>query len=106
MVNAAKSDGRLDDQEQQSILQKFGQIGEAELEFLRREFKAPLDLCGFTRTIPAGMEQQVYAISVTAIDIDKQNEANYLGQLAQELGLDPNWCNQVHDQLGAPRIFA
>lgn len=105
MVNAAKSDGRLDDHEQQAILQKFGQVGEAELEFLRREFKAPLDLASFSRSIPSGLEQQVYAISVTAIDIDKQNEASYLGQLAQGLGLDPRWCNQVHDQLGAPRIF-
>lgn len=105
MVNAAKSDGKLDQNEQQSILQKFGQLGEAELEFLRREFAAPLDVRGFAGSIPNGLEQQVYAISVTAVEVDQQNEANYLGQLAQGLNLDPRWCNQVHDQLGAPRIF-
>jgi hypothetical protein len=105
MINAAKSDGRLDQNEQRSILEKFGQIGQEEQEFLRQELNAPLDVAGFTRSIPSEMARQIYAISVTAVEVDQQGEANYLGQLAQGLKLDPRWCNQVHDQLGAPRIF-
>ncbi len=105
MINAAKSDGRLDQDEQQQIVSKFGNIGQEEKEFLQREVAAPLDVARFIKGIPSGLERQVYAISVTAIELDEQKEANYLGELAQGLGLDPRWCNQVHDELGAPQIF-
>jgi uncharacterized membrane protein YebE (DUF533 family) len=107
MVNAAKSDGRIDEQEQQKILGQIGtQVSPAETEFLKREFAAPLDVAAFAQSVPQGMEQQVYALSLTAIDLDSQNEADYLGQLARALRIDPATCNQIHDKVGAPRIFS
>ena len=106
MVNAAKSDGRIDQTEQDNIVSKLGDdVSEAEVNFLREEFAAPLDVAGFARQVPSGLEQQVYFLSLTSIELDTQNEAKYLGQLAQELKLDPAVCNQIHDQLEAPRIF-
>lgn len=106
MVNAAKSDGRVDEKEQQNIISKLGSdVSEAEINFLKQEFAAPLDAAGFARSIPNGLEQQIYALSLTSIELDTQNEAQYLGQLAQGLNIDPNTCNQIHDQLGAPKIF-
>ena len=106
MVNAAKSDGRVDEAEQQNIISKLGSdVSEAEINFLKQEFAAPLDVAGFARSVPNGLEQQIYALSLTSIDLDTQNEAQYLGQLAQGLNIDPNLCNQIHDQVGAPKIF-
>lgn len=105
MVNAAKSDGRIDQSEQENIVSKLGELDQAEIEFLRKEFAAPLDSAGFASSIPKGLEQQIYAISLTSIDLDSQNEAQYLGQLAQGMGMDPQLCNQIHDQFGAPKIF-
>jgi uncharacterized membrane protein YebE (DUF533 family) len=106
MVNAAKSDGRIDQTEQDNIVSKLGEeVSEAEVEFLRQEFAAPLDVAGFARSVPNGLEQQVYFLSLTSIELDTQNEAKYLGELAQSLKLDPNVCNQIHDQVSAPRIF-
>ncbi len=106
MVNAAKSDGRVDETEQQNIISKLGSdVSEAEINFLKQEFAAPIDVAGFARSIPGGLEQQIYALSLTSIDLDTQNEAQYLGQLAQGLNIDPNVCNQIHDQVGAPKIF-
>lgn len=106
MVNAAKSDGRIDEQEQQKIISKLGNdVDQAEINFLKQEFAAPLDVAGFARSIPQGLEQQIYAMSLTSIDLDTQNEAQYLGQLAQGLKMDPRVCNQIHDQVGAPKIF-
>lgn len=106
MVNAAKSDGRVDETEQQNIISKLGSdVSEAEINFLKQEFAAPLDAAGFARSVPSGLEQQIYALSLTSIDLDTQNEAQYLGQLAQGLNIDANTCNQIHDQLGAPKIF-
>ena len=106
MVNAAKSDGRVDESEQQNILSKLGSdISEAEIDFLKKEFAAPLDVAGFASSVPQGLEQQVYFLSLTSIELDTQNEAQYLGQLAQAMKLDPAVCNQIHDQVKAPRIF-
>ena len=106
MVNAAKSDGRIDQTEQDSIISKLGDdVSQAEADFLRKEFAAPLDVADFAKSIPRGLEQQIYALSLTSIELDTQNEAQYLGQLAQGLQIDPNLCNQIHEQLGAPKIF-
>lgn len=107
MVNAAKSDGRIDQTEQENIVSKLGNdVSEAEVAFLRTEFAAPLDVQAFARSVPRGLEQQVYFLSLTSIDLDTQNEAQYLGNLAKEMNIDPNICNQIHDQVGAPKIFS
>lgn len=107
MINAAKSDGRIDDAEKQKIVQGLGSdVSQDEIDFVQREFAAPLDVQGFANSVPRGMEAQVYMLSLTAIDLDSQNEAQYLGQLAQSLRLEPALCNQIHDKVGAPKIFA
>jgi uncharacterized membrane protein YebE (DUF533 family) len=106
MVNAAKSDGRIDQTEQENIISKLGSdVSEAEVNFLKQEFAAPLDVESFARSVPKGLEQQIYAMSLTSIELDTQNEAQYLGKLAQGLNIDPNLCNQIHDHVGAPKIF-
>ena len=107
MVNAAKADGRVDNAEQEKILSKLGDdISQAEADFLKTEFAAPLDVTHFANSVPDGLEPQIYALSLTSIELDTQNEAQYLGQLAQHMELDPSICNQIHDQVGAPRIFS
>ncbi len=106
MINAAKSDGSFDRSEQEKLLQKLGDVTQEEIEFIQNEFNKPLDVNEFANEIPRGMEHQVYAISLSAIDLDTQKEANYLGQLAQALRISPAEANQIHEQLGAPKIFA
>ena len=61
---------------------------------------------GFAQSVPKEMAGQVYLLSLTSIDLDSEKEAQYLGQLAQGLGIDPQVCNQIHDQVGAPKLFA
>ena len=106
MVNAAKSDGRIDETEQQNIISKLGDdVSQSEIDFLKREFAAPVDVAGFAQSVPRGLEQQIYALSLTSIELDTQKEAEYLGQLAQGLNIDGATCNQIHEQLNAPKIF-
>ncbi len=105
MINAAKADG-IDRDEQEKIISKLGDITQAEANFLREEFSKPLDVDAFVRSVPRGMEQQVYAVSLTAIDLDTNKEAHYLAQLAQGLGISHELANNIHEQLGAPKIFA
>ena len=89
MINAAKSDGRIDSTEQENIIEKLGDISEAEADFIRAEFAAPLDADGFAKSVPNGMEQQIYALSLTSIELDSQAEARYLHQLAEGLNIAP-----------------
>ncbi len=106
MINAAKSDGSIDEAEQDKIIGKLGDISQAEADFVRAEFRAPLDVNEFVRSIPRGMEQQIYAVSLMAIDLDSNKEAHYLDSLAKGLGINQSLANQIHEQLGAPTIYA
>ncbi len=106
MLNAAKADGEFDEAEQEAILSKLGDATEEEIEFIRNELSKPLDIDRFANEVPRGMERQIYTLSLSAIDLDKQSEADYLGQLAQALRIDPQEANAIHEQLGAPTIFA
>jgi uncharacterized membrane protein YebE (DUF533 family) len=105
MINAAKADGRIDSGEQRKIVERLGEVSDDEIAFVQREFQAPLDVGGFARSIPRGMEQQVYAMSLMAIDLDSNPEAQYLHQLAQATGIGPDVVNQIHERLGAPKIY-
>lgn len=105
MINAAKSDGSIDAAEQDKIIGKLGDISQAEADFVRAEFRAPLDVNEFVRSIPRGIEQQIYAVSLMAIDLDSNKEARYLDSLAKGLGINKSLANQIHEQLGAPTIY-
>lgn len=106
MINSAKADGTIDQQEQERIIGKLGSISDSEADFIRKEFEAPLDVAGFIRSVPQGMGQQIYAISLAAIDLDTRTEAQYLSQLAQGLNLSPEVCNTLHEQVGAPKLYS
>lgn len=105
MVNAAKSDGRIDREEQENIVKQLGDVSQSEIDFLRQEFAAELDVNEFSKSIPRGMEQEIYAMSVTAIDLDTNKEARYLHQLAQGLDISQQQCNAIHDHFGIPKIY-
>ncbi len=105
MINAAKSDGSIDQAEQEKVIGRLGDVSQAEADFIRAEFRAPLDVKGFVASIPRGMEQQIYAVSLMAIDLDSNKEAHYLDSLAKGLGINQNTSNQIHAQLGAPAIY-
>ena len=106
MINAAKSDGSIDQAEQEKIVGKLGDVTQAEADFVRNEFRQPLDAAAFVRSIPRGMEQQIYAVSLMAIDLDSNKEAHYLDELARGLNIQPQLANQIHEQLGAPTIYS
>jgi len=106
MINAAKSDGSIDQAEQNNIISKLGDVTQEEIDFVKREFAAPLDVHAFARTVPANMAEQIYTVSLMAIDLDKNTEAQYLADLAQGLNISTHVANQLHEKLGVPKIFA
>ncbi len=106
MINAAKSDGTIDDAEQQKIVGKLGDISQDEIDFVRAEFAKPLDTNGFAHSVPSHLAQKVYAVSLLGIDLDTNQEAQYLHELAQCMHVEPEVANKIHEQLGAPKLYA
>jgi Protein of unknown function (DUF533) len=105
MINAAKCDGEINQDEQNKIMSQFQNASQEVVQYLRQEFAKRLDVRDFAWSVPIGMEQQVYMISLTSIELDRQNEVDYLRALAHGLRLGPTVCNQIHQRLGIQSIF-
>ena len=105
MIQAVKADGEMDAAEKQKLMSALEGASEQEIAFVNAELSAAPDLDGLVAQVPQGMEAQVYAVSLSAIDLDNRAEAEYLHRLAQALGLEPAEVNGIHDQLGAQKIY-
>ena len=105
MIQAVKADGDLDAAEKKKLMAALEGASEQEVAFVNAELSAPQDVDGLVAQVPQGMEAQVYAISLSAIDLDNRAEAEYLHSLAQALQLQPAEVNDIHDQIGAQRIY-
>ena len=107
MVNAAKSDGQIDEQERERLVEHMGDEATAEdREFVLSEMRAPLDVEGFIKSVPRGAEREVYTMSLMAIDLDEQAEARYLDTLRKGMNLSEADVNSIHEQLGVPALYS
>ncbi|WP_347140046.1 DUF533 domain-containing protein [Paracoccus sp. SSK6] len=101
MIQAAKSDGTIDEAEKQRLLGKLGDdLDDDERQFIRQQMAAPVDPEALARDVPAGLESQVYLMSLLAIDLDHEDEVRYLERLAQALRLDRTAIQEIHGQVG------
>ena len=107
MVNAAKSDGEIDKDEQQKIVSNLGdEVSDEERQFVLSEMQSPLDVDGFIRSIPRGAEMQVYMMSLLGIDLDSREEAQYLDTLRKGVGMSEEQCNSIHQKVGVPTLYS
>ena len=106
MVQAAKCDGTLDDAERERLMQHMGDADPAEVKFVNDLLAAPVDLDGLVRQVPRGMEEQVYLMSLMAIDVDSPAETDYLTRLAQALGIASDRVDDIHRTAGVPTLSA
>ncbi|MEP1519049.1 DUF533 domain-containing protein [Ascidiaceihabitans sp.] len=106
MIQAAKCDGNFDDAERDALLGQLGEeVDTEEAAFVQSEMQSPVDVNGLASQVPAGMEEQIYAVSVLGIDLDSQAEAQYLDQLSKALNVAPQTVNQIHEKLGEPALY-
>jgi uncharacterized membrane protein YebE (DUF533 family) len=106
MIQAAKADGEIDEEERAKILDQLGEVDAEERAFVEAELAAPLDPNGLAQQTTDAMKTQVYATSLMAIHLDNRAEASYLATLAQALGLDPATRDRLHDAMGVPPLQA
>ncbi|MCK0142652.1 DUF533 domain-containing protein [Aliiroseovarius sp. F20344] len=105
IIQAAKSDGRIDAQEQKALKEHLGDVSREEADFVNSEFTRPVDVQGLANDTPRGMEAQVYAMSLVGLDLDSKAEAQYLHDLGQALGIDARTSNSIHEQMGEPVLY-
>ena len=105
MLQAAKSDGRIDAAEKQKLFGELGDIDREEMAFINDELAKPVDIEGLARDVPRGMGGQVYLMSLMGINLDSKAEADYLHRLAQALGVDKSEANAIHARLGEPALY-
>jgi uncharacterized membrane protein YebE (DUF533 family) len=105
MISAAKADGSVDESEVQRIMGQIDDDGVSpeEKRFLAEELRKPIDLPSLVEAVPTpAVAAQVYGASLFVMKVDTEAEEEYLGQLAEALGLDEGTVERLHQLTGAP----
>jgi uncharacterized membrane protein YebE (DUF533 family) len=106
MLNAAKADGKIDADEEAKLTKHIADASPEEIAIVKKAISSPLDVAAFIKSVPQGMEQQVYMMSLMAIDLDNQKEAEYLDSLARGLNIPQQTANLIHQKVGAPVLYS
>ena len=106
MIEAAKSDGTLNDAKREKLTGQLGGDSDAEkAAFLRAEMAKPVHVDALVIEMPSGLGPQVYVMSLLAIDLASQAEAEYLRGVFKGLGMDPASITDVHARRGVPSRY-
>lgn len=103
MMTAMKADGRVDEKEKEKLLGKLqqGGISAEEQAFVNAEMQKPIDIDAIVRDVPNQQAAaQIYAASLTAIEVDTDNERRYLADLAAKLQLPKEAVAYMHKRMG------
>lgn len=107
MMNIAKADGQVSGGEIQRILGKAQEsgVGADEQAWLMTELSKPLNLDAFVAEIPnQEVAAEIYAASLLAVEVDTDEERDYLRQFADKTGLQPSVVLMIHQTLGLPAV--
>lgn len=103
MINAAKADGQIGNEEIQKIMGRIkeGNGDENMSQLILEAMQSPMDLDGLVNEIPnEAVAAQVYAASLFAIEVDTTAEREYLEQFVQRTGLDTGVAQQLQNAVG------
>lgn len=104
MINAAKADGQIDQNEMDRILGKLKEAGiDGEgLRYVTDQMQKPVEtdqLIAAAQGNPQ-LAAQIYAASLLAIEVDTQAERDYLSQLADGMGLTAQVASRIEEMAG------
>lgn len=101
MIQAAKSDGDIDDAERAKILETVGDDADADdIAFVQAQLAAPLDVEALAADTPDAQKFQLYAMSMMSIRVDTPAEKAYMSALADALGIDAQTAQMLNMQMG------
>ncbi len=107
MIAAANADGLIDKAERKAIMGRLleGGLGDDDRNFIERELAEPPDIESLIPAIrSANLNEQAYAVSLLAIEVDTPSERDYINYLSLQLGIDERTAEQVHRQLGIEAV--
>jgi uncharacterized membrane protein YebE (DUF533 family) len=103
MINAAKADGRIDEQETERLVGKIREDGvsDEEQRFVMEELRKPMDTEAIVRAASSPqVAAQIYTASLMAINVDTDAEKRYMQELADKLGLNQQVTAYLHRAVG------
>ena len=104
MIDAAKADGQVDQQELTKIMNsmKNAGIGQDGMNYVIQKLQGPMETAKIVSAVKGRPElaAQVYSASVMTIEVDTQAERNYLDKLAKAMGLSQDVVNQIENLTG------
>lgn len=102
MIAAAKADGHIDATEQSNIFSEMDkrELASEDKAFLMDELRASLDVDAIAAMARNQEEAaELYMASLLAIDVDNQQERDYLERLGRAMRLDPALIEHLHATL-------
>ncbi len=89
MIQAAKADGTIDDEERAKIMAALSESTPEERSFVKAELDAPVDPVALAKDTAEEARSQVYAAAASTVKLDGEAEEQFLSTLATSLGLEP-----------------
>ena len=104
MINAAKADGKIDQNEIDRIIGKLDDDGlsKEEKAFFLAEAAKPMDIDAVVASAAGQPDAaaQIYAASLLAIEADTPSEQKYMDDLAAHLGMSPQVAAYIKRTMG------
>jgi uncharacterized membrane protein YebE (DUF533 family) len=104
MINAAKADGQINQNEVNRIVGKLGEMGidSNARDFVIAEMQKPMDTGALVNAAAGHPElgAQLYAASLLAIEVDTPAEREYMRSLGERLGLNPATIAELENVIG------
>ncbi len=104
MLDAAKADGNVDQEELNRITNSMKQagIGQEGLNYVIGQLQSPMSTDAIISAVRGRPElaAQVYSASLMAIEVDTPAERSYLDQLAAAMGLLPEVARNIEHLVG------
>lgn len=88
MIQAAKADGSIDDEERAKIMSALSDSTPEERAFVQAELAAPVDPVALAKDTAEEARSQVYAAAASTVKLDGEAEEQFLSTLATSLGID------------------
>jgi uncharacterized membrane protein YebE (DUF533 family) len=102
MIAAAKADGRIDQAEEQNIIQRLedGGASDGERRFVQDQLARPADIDSIASAVDSPhMAVEIYAAALFAIDVDTPAEQAFMQRLGNALNLPGPLAQQLHQSL-------
>lgn len=104
MLAAAKADGHIDDKERELLIQQLAKLNPdaSAADLIAQELDKPVDINSLIASVDSpAAASEIYLLSRLVVNIDNDQERNYLSQLAQGLGLAPELVVELDKQTTA-----